>query len=114
MPTTAEFEELLTNCWWSWEQNYKRSGINGYLLKSKKTGVKLFLPAAGYRRDSDLRDAGDFDNYWSSELYSGGASSARYLHFYSRYRSSYCNRPSTSESARYYGFSVRAVAVSAE
>ena len=109
MPTMAELEELMNedNCTWTWVENYNDSDLNGYEVKSKTTSGLLFLPAAGDRWDSYLDYAGDRGYYWSSELYSGGAHYARYLDFYSSGRDSdYDYRGS--------GFSVRAVAVSAE
>ena len=109
MPTMAELEELMNedNCTWTWVENYNDSDLNGYEVKSKTTAGLLFLPAAGYRWDSYLGRAGGNGYYWSSELNSGHADYARYLRFSSSYRYS-------SYDDRYYGFSVRAVAVSAE
>ena len=109
MPTMAELEELMNedNCTWTWVENYNDSDLNGYEVKSKTTSGLLFLPAAGRRWDSDLSYAGRIGYYWSSELGSGYAYGARYLYFNSSYRYS-------DTSGRYNGFSVRAVAVSAE
>ena len=109
MPTMAELEELMNedNCTWTWVENYKDSDLNGYEVKSKTTAGLLFLPAAGSRWGSSLLNAGSDGYYWSSELYSGNANSARCLCFDSsgRYSDDY---------GRFGGFSVRAVAVSAE
>ena len=109
MPTMAELAELMNedNCTWTWVENYNDSDLNGYEVKSKTTSGLLFLPAAGYRLDSNHRYAGSGGYYWSSELYSGLADNARCLYFFSSYRRS-------SGSYRNNGFSVRAVAVSAE
>ena len=109
MPTMAELAELMNedNCTWTWVENYNDSDLNGYEVKSKTTAGLLFLPAAGDRWDSYLLNAGSYGYYWSSELYSGDADRARFLYFDSGYRSSY-------DDDRYRGFSVRAVAVSAE
>ena len=109
MPTMAELEELMNgdNCTWTWVENYHDSDLNGYEVKSKTTAGLLFLPAADDRWDSGLFRAGHYGRYWSSELNSGRADYARYLSFGSSYRNSrYDDRCS--------GFSVRAVAVSAE
>ena len=109
MPTMAELAELMNedNCTWTWVENYNDSDLNGYEVKSKTTAGLLFLPAAGRRWDSSLGYAGYRGYYWSSELYSGHAGYARYLRFSSSTRGSY-------RSNRRNGFSVRAVAVSAE
>lgn len=37
-------------------------------VKSKTNGKSIFLPAAGYRFDADLLDAGSNGDYWSSSL----------------------------------------------
>lgn len=109
MPTMAELEELMNedNCTWTWVENYHGSDLNGYEVKSKTTAGLLFLPAAGRRWDSSLSSAGNDGFYWSSELYSGNALCARCLSFYSSDRFSF-------DDDRDDGFSVRAVAVSAE
>ena len=109
MPTMAELEELMNedNCTWTWVENYNDSDLNGYEVKSKTTSGLLFLPAAGGRWGSYLDGAGYYGYYWSSELRSGAADYARYLGFYS-------SRRYSDYDYRYGGFSVRAVAVSAE
>lgn len=63
---------------------------------------RIFLPAAGYGRRSDFRDAGFYGGYRSSTPYSDSYS-AWYLDFAS---DSYCP---ISVSSRFDGFSVRAV-----
>ena len=109
MPTMAELEELMNkdNCTWTWVENYHGSDLNGYEVKSKTTAGLLFLPAAGSRSGSRLYGAGNSGHYWSSELNSGYAYGARCLYFLSSNRRSFI-------SYRIGGFSVRAVAVSAE
>ncbi len=63
LPTKAEFEELLSNCTWTWtEQN----GINGCKVTSKNNGNSIFLPAAGWRYGTSLNRQGAFGYYWSS------------------------------------------------
>ena len=46
MPSKEEFDELINNCNWTWEQ---RKGIAGYVVSSKKDGNRnsIFIPAAG-------------------------------------------------------------------
>lgn len=109
MPTTAEFEELMdeNNCWWRWVTNYKNSGLAGYEIKSKKTGGLLFFPAAGDHWRSELYNGGIYGFYWSSVLDCGGSDYARCLSFDS-------NEYYTDYDSRNCGFSVRAVATSAE
>ena len=97
MPTDAEFNELKDNCTWTWTT---QNGVNGYKVTSKTNGNSIFLPAAGYRYDSDLNYAGSSGCYRSSSLNTSGA---YYLYFSSSEVSSY------SDSRRYGGHSVRPV-----
>ncbi len=80
MPTKAEQDELrnTNNCTWTWT---KQNGVNGYKVTSKKNGNSIFLPAAGYRYDSDLNRSGSYGSYWSSSLDASGSSYAYYLYF---------------------------------
>ena len=69
MPTDAEFTELREQCTWT---RTTQNGVYGYKVTSKKSGYtnkSIFLPAAGYRDDSSLLDAGSYGNYWSSSLH---------------------------------------------
>lgn len=65
MPTDAELTELHEQCTWLWTT---QNGVNGYKVTSKSNGNSIFLPAAGYRRISDLIVAGSHGYYWSSSL----------------------------------------------
>jgi retron-type reverse transcriptase len=64
--------------------------------------VVLFLPAAGYRNDGSLNNAGSNGNYWSSSLNTDNPNNAWNLNF----NSDNCNMNNNN---RYYGQSVRAV-----
>ena len=101
MPTDEEWTELRTKCTWTWVTDYNGTGINGRLVTATN-GNSIFLPAAGYRGDSYLYDAGSYGDYWSSSLYSGYPSRAWRVFFSSDdvYRNNYY---------RYFGFSVRPV-----
>ena len=102
MPTKAEQDELLSKCTWEWTTNYNGTGVAGLIGTSKINGNSIFLPAAGYRDDSDLSRAGSNGYYWSSSLYTSNSSNAYSLYFSSGdvYWGSYY---------RYYGRSVRGV-----
>ncbi len=78
MPTRAEYDELRNHCTWEWTT---LNGIQGCKVTSKKNGNSIFLPAAGYRNDSSLRNAGSFGNYWSSSLSTNFSYNAYYLSF---------------------------------
>lgn len=98
MPTKTEQDELRTNCTWTW---ITQNGVNGYKVTSKVNGNSIFLPAAGYRYDSSLDDAGSYGYYWPSSLYSYSVY-AYLLYFYS-------SNVDWFFDSRYYGQSVRAV-----
>jgi len=62
MPIDEEIRELMANC------SMKRTAlndVNGYMLTSKRNGNSIFLPAAGYKRNSGLFSGG---GYWSSTV----------------------------------------------
>ena len=102
MPTKEEQDELCENCTWEWTT---QNGVNGYRVTSNKEGYtdkSIFLPAAGYRDDSDLYGAGGDGNYWSSSLDTGTPSGAYDLYFNS-------SSVDWDYSSRYYGQSVRPV-----
>ena len=99
MPTKAEQDELRNHCTWEWTT---LNGMEGYKVISKKNGNSIFLPAAGYRLNSDLNDAGGNGNYWSSSLYTNLSGLAYYLYFNS-------SDVDWDNVNRYYGHSVRPV-----
>lgn len=96
MPTKEEFEELISCCKLERKKKgYKLIGPNGN---------SIFFPAAGFRNDGGLRDAGYFGYYWSSSLRTDCPDCpdcAWYVNFF-RY-------VGYSGFRRYYGQSVRAV-----
>ena len=73
MPTDAEWTELQENCTWTWTT---QNGVNGYQVASKTNSNSIFLPAAGYRYDTDLDYAGSYGYYWSSSLDEGDPNGA--------------------------------------
>ena len=66
MPTDAEWAELIANCTWTWTT---QNGINGYQVTGKTNSNSIFLPAAGFRYGTNLRNVGTYGYYWSSSLY---------------------------------------------
>ncbi len=101
MPTEEEIDELIdeNNCTWTWTE---RRGVKGYKVTSKKNGNSIFLPAAGYRDNDGLYDAGDYGYCWSSSLFASNSSGAYYLYFYS-------SNVYWSFHNRFFGCSVRPV-----
>ncbi len=98
MPTKEEQDELCEKCTWNW---ITQNGKTGYKVTSKTNGNSIFLPAAGYRDNSDLSDVGSSGYYWSS-LDAYNSSGAYYLYFNSVY-------VEWNYDDRYDGQSVRAV-----
>ena len=99
MPTQAEWQELYQNTTHTWTT---QNGVNGRLFTATN-GNSLFLPAAGYRRNSSLGDAGSYGHYWSSSLTTGYPGSSWFLDFSSG--NCYMDR----DYDRYCGLSVRPV-----
>ena len=101
MPTDAEFSALVNNCTATWittnnVSGWLVTGTGGYANRS------IFLPAAGYGRDSYLVNVGSAGGYWSSLPDSYYPNHAWYLLF----DSDYLNRDYHN---RYDGRSVRPV-----
>ena len=103
MPTKDEWEELLNNTTQTWTQ---QNGVNGRLFTATN-GNSLFLPAAGYRYDNSLTNAGSYGYYWSSSLYTDSPYDAWLLYFGSGYYL-------MGYGSRYYGLSVRPVRVGSQ
>ena len=102
MPTDAEWTELRDNCTWTWTDDYNGTGVKGEIVTSNNNGNSIFLPAAGYRGDDDLNDAGDYGYYWSSSLDTDSPFRTWGVYFGSAYLIRDYDR-------RYYGQSVRPV-----
>jgi hypothetical protein len=68
-PTDAEWTWLRENCTWAWKTTNDGYAHNGILVTSNVNGNQIYLPAAGYRSNDLLLDAGRGGLYWSSSLY---------------------------------------------
>lgn len=125
MPTYGELQELKGGCFWQWSDDYKGTGVGGFIVyKAKADADKgkvkcedsnpaleavysiddahIFLPAAGFRIDGRLTDLEYSGNYASSSMHLDKPFSAWCLNFSSSaLELLYCYR--------YYGQSVRAV-----
>ncbi len=90
MPTIEELTALNDKCTWTWTTI---SNVAGYKVTSTNGSI-LFFPAAGYRAEASLCNAGSDGYYWSSSLYTSDAYYARVLYFDSsdHYTSSSFNR----------------------
>ena len=79
MPSKEQQDELRSQCTWTWTQ---LNGVYGRKVTGPN-GNSIFLPAAGYRYDASLSDAGSWGRYWSRTLHTDLANDAYYLNFYS-------------------------------
>ena len=102
MPSQEEFEELRSNCTWTWTQ---KNGVNGYRVTSNVsgyTGNSIFLPANGMFSGASLSDSGSIGNYWSSSASEENTYHARSPYFSNSYvKSGNCYR--------YFGLGIRPV-----
>lgn len=103
MPTLEQLTELvdarLTVTQWVCQD-----GVDGLLVKSRRNGRKLFLPAAGCSEDGQRKDAGAVGYYWSQTAGTTYENGAYQLYFVGdEVHTLYCDR--------FYGRSVRAVRV---
>ena len=79
MPTRAELQELIDSCQWYWVLQDKQ---RGYLVKSRRNGNSIFLPATGWHsNDSAACYTRQYGDYWSSTPYEGSAQGAYSLDF---------------------------------
>ena len=63
MPTKDEIKELIDNCNWEW---FSKNGVKGYIVTSKSNNNSIFLPEAGYKKNT-TRYAGS-NICWSSSV----------------------------------------------
>ena len=124
MPTEAQQNELINQCYWVWTDSYNNSNVKGWIVYKAKgssdKGVKIgegktpsssyklsdahiFLPAAGYRSNGDLPYYEEAF-YWSSSLGTKSSGGAYSLGFYC-----YGVGCGYSSGDRDEGYSVRAV-----
>ena len=104
MPSKEQFEELISyeNTTTEW---IAQNGVIGQKITSVTNGNSIFLPAAGFRNNSSLYNAGSYCYCLSRTLDDGYPNCAYYL-------SSAVNLPCVAGSARYDGRSVRPVRLS--
>ena len=99
MPTRSEFNELMSNCTWTYTQ---KGNVNGILLTSKMDGYtdkSIFLPAAGYYKSSNLTQNSVYGHYWTSTLFDETSS----------YEFNFYSSAMFISKERYYGLPIRPV-----
>ena len=69
IPTSAEYQELIDNCSWSYEEV---NGVTGFRITSKEKGYQensIFMPITGFRTRTALYDDEDNEGYyWTSSI----------------------------------------------
>lgn len=103
IPSYEQCEELLDESY-TYSTWTTQNGVDGRLITSKINMKTIFLPAAGFRRDTSLLTAGRFGYYWSRSLGTDDSQDGRVLDFSS-------GSVNTYYSSRYFGQSVRPVRV---
>ena len=96
MPTQTEWQELLDN---TTSTLTTQNGVYGRLFTASN-GNSIFLPAAGWRRNSSLDYAGSYGYYWSSSLSDDFQYDAWHFFLYNY---------SVGSNPRYLGLTVRPV-----
>lgn len=105
MPTKDEWEELRNECKWTWTT---LNGVSGFRVAGKN-GNSIFLPSAGYKKDTSLEWEGNSGFYWSSTLDAWGKDSAWELQFTSPRSWNGMDGMSINSQERLRGMSVRPV-----
>ena len=98
MPTWGQIDELKLNCTFTWTSI---NGVEGGMYTSKKNGSKIFLPAAGYRLEKNLRESSK--GYYRTGTSAEGKSNDKYFGFSSN------GAFNGSSNARCAGLTVRPV-----
>ena len=75
MPTAAEFQELIDNCTWTWDDTNK-----GYTVTRKNSERNIFLPLTGVK-EKETVGSNDTGCYWSSTRSSDDCNYAYILGF---------------------------------
>lgn len=115
MPSSAQMNELLNECIWTWcdgdKTKYNGTSVKGYIISSKVNNNKIFLPAAGNYYKDELIYGDEYCLYWSSSQFDGSAfeGEAYYTNSNSAFGMDY-NSKQTYVDLRYYGQTVRPVA----
>ena len=99
MPTKDQFEELIANTTFTWEENFDGSGKEGGKFTAAN-GNYVFFPAAGCLAVGNWNNVGRIGYYWSSSPYTNNyAYNFLFLDGVER----------LNNTSRGYGFSVRPV-----
>ncbi len=89
MPSKAQFDNLKTECYWEWTNNYDGKNVKGFIVYNPKEGssdagtvslsansnyvladAHIFLPAAGYYDGNTKSNESSSGHYWTLTYYS--------------------------------------------
>lgn len=65
MPSENDYRELINECVWTW---ISENGVCGYKIEGLNSN-SIFLPAGGFREDSEINEANSFGRYWTSTYF---------------------------------------------
>lgn len=110
IPYNGYWQELINNCTWEFTDDYKGTGVAGYIATSKIEGYtdkSIFLPAVPMRNQDEIFYSANFKqmSYWSQNNDDRTIDKASYF----VNNTSGVNNLTLEEIYRYYGLSVRAV-----
>ena len=99
-PTKTQFDELIANTTYTWEEDFNGSGINGGKFTATN-GNYVFFPATGFKNSSGSQNVGRIGIYWSNTPITDRSRAASFYVL--------SNASSTSSEYRVTGCSVRGV-----
>lgn len=70
VPSGGDFNELVNNCFWEWSDDYKATGVSGWIGTSAKNGNTIFLPYAEVNARAEYWTLQDeyWCGYWASNI----------------------------------------------
>ena len=77
MPSIDELFDLMYGCTWTWQENYRGTGVKGYLVSADDNSI--FLPVAGGWEKTEYTEEKIHGAYASSSLRVGTPEEYRYL-----------------------------------
>ena len=81
MPSTEDCEELALHCQWIWIDDYKDTGVHGFLVEGTNKS-SIFLPAGGYVNDFGCPTQMNLRGYYWTTKLAANPTTAVVLDFY--------------------------------
>lgn len=102
IPTTEDFEELYMNTTHTWTEI---NGVKGQEFTSKSNGKSIFIPASGYRNDTNHLAKNSSGYYWTNSIYQTSEPCYAHVFFFNSGKIE-----NASPMYRCYGITIRPVA----